>query len=80
MTKEDIIECLNHPKDGEKSRKLLAFCSVPRTYNEMERGSNVKGSGLFKSLVELKKSGAIAFADGKYFTTQLGLETLKSLQ
>ncbi len=79
MTKEEIIECLNHPKDGDRNRKLLAFCSIPKTYNEMERGSNVKGSGLFKSLVELKKSGAIAFADGKYFATPAGLEILQTL-
>ncbi len=77
MTKEEIIACLNDPKDGENNRKLLAFCNVPRTYAEMGRGSNVKGAGLFRALVELKKSGALEFADGKYFASQLALEVLK---
>ena len=79
MTKEDIIKCLNDSKSGDRNRRLLAFCSVPRTFKEMGK-SSVKGGGLFKSLVELKKSGALAFADGKYFASPPALEVLKSLQ
>lgn len=80
MTKEDVIECLNNAKSGDRNRRLLTFCSEPKTWKEMGRDCNVKGGGLFKSLVELKKSGALAFADGKYFGTPVALEALKSLQ
>ncbi len=75
MTKEKIEEFLNS-KNRENYRKLLAFCKDPRTFNELEK-SGVKGD-LFKVLVDLKTSEAIAFANGKYFTTQLGLDSMKS--
>ena len=78
MTREAIEECLTHPKKGENYRILLAFCREPKPYGEMGR-SGVKGD-LFKVLVELKKNGGLAFADGKYFSTELGLEVLKSIQ
>lgn len=77
MSREDIIECLTHRKNGENNRKLLAFCREPRTWNEMGK-SGVKGD-VFKPLVELKKVGALAFADGKYFSTEIGLDALGSL-
>ena len=77
MTRGAIEECLTHPKNGENSRKLLAFCREPKPYGEMGR-AGVKGD-LFKVLVELKKNGALAFADGKYFSTELDLEVLKSI-
>ena len=78
MTKEDIQKCLTHPKNGENNRKLLAFCSEPRTFGEMGK-SGVKGD-VFNVVVELKKAGALEFADGKYVSTQLAMEVLKSLQ
>jgi len=33
---------------------------------------------LFKILADLKISEAIAFANGKYFSTQLGLDSMKT--
>lgn len=78
MTKEAIIECLNDRKKGEEKRKLLAFLREPKTISEMER-SGVKRY-LFDVIVELKNVDAVAFADGKYFATQIALEALKSLQ
>jgi len=78
LTREDIEECLTDSKNGEVSRKLMAYCREPKPYGEMGR-SGIKGD-LFKRLVELKKNGAIAFADGKYFSTELGLEVLKSIE
>ena len=78
MTREAIEECLTHPKNGENNRKLLAFCREPKPYGEMGR-SGIKGD-LFKRLVELKTNGALEFADGKYFSTKLGLDALKSIE
>jgi len=78
LTREAIEECLTHPKNGENNRKLLAFCREPKPYGEMGR-SGIKGD-LFKVLVELKKNEALAFADGKYFSTELGLDVLKSIE
>jgi hypothetical protein len=78
LTREAIEECLTDPKNGEVSRKLMAFCREPKPYGEM--GSSGIQGDVFKRLVELKKNGGIAFADGKYFSTELGLEVLKSLE
>jgi len=78
LTREDIIQCLTDPKNRDNNRKLLAFCIEPKTMGEMGR-AGVKGD-LFKVLVDLKKAGALAFADGKYFATPLALEVQKSLQ
>lgn len=76
MTREEIAERLNHSKNGESYRKLLNFCREPRTYNEMGK-AGVKD--FFKILVELKTAGALEFVDGKYVSTQLALDVLKSL-
>ena len=77
MTREAIDECLKHHKNGESCIKLLAFCREPKTYSQIK---NVRIRGdLFKRLVELKVSGAISFADGKYFSTEQGLDVLKSI-
>jgi hypothetical protein len=78
LTREDIMQCLTDRKNGENSRKLLAFCREPKTMSEMGK-AGVRGD-LFKVLVDLKKADALAFADGKYFATPLALEVLKSLQ
>jgi CBS domain-containing protein len=73
-----IKECLTHPRNGENNRKLVAFCSEPKTYSEMVARAGVRGD-MFKVVVDLKKSGALAFADGKYFSTEQGLDALKSI-
>jgi hypothetical protein len=78
MTKEEIAEYLNHPKQGENRRKLVAFCREPRNFNEMKR-SGVKGD-LFKVLVELKTLDALEFANGKYSSSQEAIEVLDSIQ
>jgi hypothetical protein len=72
---ESIKSCLNN-KNGEKNRQLLMFCKEPKTYNEITK-SGIKGD-LFSAIAELKKCGAIAFSDGKYFATKEGLEALSS--
>jgi len=77
MTRESIEECLKHRKNGEDNRKLLAFCREPKTYGEMGR-ARIRGD-LLKTLVGLKMNGAIAFTDGKYFSTELGIDVLKSI-
>ena len=77
MTREAIDECLKHHKNGESNIKLLTFCREPKTYNEIQN-ARIKGD-VFKRLVELKVSSAIAFADGKYFSTEQGLDALKSI-
>jgi hypothetical protein len=76
MTKEDVMNCLNHAKNGADNRKLLAFCREPKAYSELTR-AGVKRE-LFKVLVDLKNSGAIDFADGKYFSTEQALNLLDS--
>ena len=77
--KEQILNCLNDPKNGEANRKLLAFCKEPTTFAEMEKRAGVKGD-LLKVLVALKNAEGIAWVDGKYYSTPLGLEVLASLQ
>lgn len=74
MTKEKIEEFLNS-KNGENYRKLLAFCKDPRTVGELGK-AGIKGD-FFRVLVDLKTAGAITFADGKYVSTQLGLDLMK---
>ena len=80
LTREDIIQCLTDPKNRDNNNKLLAFCIGigPQTMEGMKR-AGVRGD-LFKVLVDLKKAGALAFADGKYFATPLAIEAQKSLQ
>ena len=77
MTREAIDECLKHHKNGENNIKFLTFCREPKTYSEV-KNTRIKGD-LFKRLVELKLNGALAFVDGKYFSTKQGLDALKSI-
>ncbi len=76
MTKEDVMGCLNHNKNGADNRKLVEFCREPKAYGELSR-SGVKRE-LFKVLVDLKNCGAISFADGKYFSTEEALNIIDS--
>ena len=78
LTKEDILKCLNASKNQENNRKLLAFCSVPRTFDEMKK-AGIKGN-LFDSLADLKRADALSFADGKYFASPMAIEIQKTLQ
>ena len=77
MIREEIVEALTHRKNGENNRKLLDFCREPCTFGRMGR-AGVRGD-VFKILVELKKSGAIAWKEGKYYSTPEALEILDSL-
>ena len=77
MTREDIVETLNCPKNGENNRTLLAFCREPKTWGEISQ-ARVRGDK-FNTLAELKKSGALLFTDGKYFGTKIALDILDSL-
>ena len=77
MTREDILQCLNTSKNRESNRKLLTFCAVPKTFEEMKK-AGIKGN-LFESLADLKKADALSFADGKYFASRLALEIQKTL-
>ncbi len=77
MTREDVVECLNHSKNGTDNRKLVEFCREPKAYSELNK-AGVKRE-LFKVLVDLKNSGALSFADGKYFSTEQALGVLDSI-
>ena len=77
MTRDDIVNCLNHSKNGKDNRKLVAYCREPKAYGEL-RKAGVKRE-LFKVLVDLKNSGALSFADGKYFSTEQALDVLDSI-
>ena len=78
MSEQDILKCLNAARNKEGNRKLLAFCAVPRTFDEMKK-AGVKGN-LFEALADLKKADALQFADGKYFASPLAIELQKTLQ
>ena len=77
MGREDIERNLKDPKNGENNRKLLAFCKTPRTVPELGK-AGVKGN-VYNVLADLKRAGAVDFVDGKYVSTQLGLDTLNAL-
>ena len=84
MSKEEIIKALNG-KDGSGYRTILEFCRTSRTPKEIIDSFAVKkgkysllGNEMFAALLELKNKNAIGFENGKYFTTQLGLEALES--
>ena len=76
MSKEEILKTLNG-KNGPDSRTLLEFCKTPKTGGELMKCRTKKDA--FETIVILKNTAAIAFQDGKYFTTQLGLDILDSL-
>jgi hypothetical protein len=78
LSKEDILNCLNAAKNKDGNRKLLTFCAVPRTFDEMKK-AGIKGN-LFEALTDLKKADALQFADGKYFASPLALEIQKTIQ
>ncbi len=77
MSIEDIKECLTHPKKGKDRRTLLSFCNEAKTYAEMGR-CKVRCI-LIEPIADLKKIGALVFADGKYGATKEALDVLKSL-
>ena len=77
MTEEEIVNLLNNKRNGENNKKLLEFCREPKTYQQM-RKTGIEGDVL-KTLVELKKAGAIAWESGKYYATKEGLRILDSL-
>ena len=76
MSKEDVAKILNDKKNGTDSRALLDFCKVPRAVQELERCKTKRE--IFSVLTELASKNAIAFENGRYHTTPLGLEALKS--
>jgi hypothetical protein len=59
LMREEIVKILNDPRNGENSRKLLAFCRQSRTFGEMGK-AGVRGD-LIKVLGDLKRFGAIMF-------------------
>lgn len=77
MSKEEILKILNDKKSGADGKTLLEFCRTPRTGGEIMRCKTKNDA--FSTLVDLKNKVAIAFEDGKYYTTELGLEVLESL-
>ncbi len=76
--KEQIVKCLTDKKRGESNRRLLAFCKEPRTPAEIDKVP-LKGGDPLQMLVDLKNAEALAFAEGKYYATPLGLEVLSTL-
>ena len=77
LTRENIQDCLKHPKNGDNNRKLLTFLRTPRTVGDLSR-AGIKGNAI-NVLTELKKAGAVDFVDGKYIASQLGLDVLNSI-
>jgi len=77
MSKEEIIKSLNDKKNGNDSKIVLEFCKEPRTPQEVIQQCKTKRE-VFAALVELKNNGALDFANGKYFTTKIGIDALNS--
>ena len=73
MSREEVTKILNG-KNGKDYKMLLEFCKAARTGGEIMKVRVKKD--VFAILVELKGKGAIAFTEGKYYTTPLGLEAL----
>ena len=75
---EQIVSCLNDKTKGEDNRRLLAFCKVPKTAEEIRRAA-VKGD-VYQLLQNLKNVEALSSANGKYFLTPLGFIALQALE
>lgn len=75
---EQIIVCLNDKKKGEDCRRLLAFCEVPKTEEEI-RCTPVKGNVL-QILRDLRDAEALSSDNGKYLVTPLGFIALQALR
>ncbi len=73
LTKEEIAEAFKS-KNSDNYKKLINFCKEPKTYSQMGK-AGIKGD-VFKILVDLKKIGALSWADGKYFSTKEAIEIL----
>jgi hypothetical protein len=65
MNKE-TLDILNG-KNGKDTKKLLDFCALPRTPNEV---FNFNVKNVSDILVKLMKSNAIVFKNGKYVATE----------
>ena len=81
----EIVKALND-RDGSGYGTILEFCKTPKAPQEIidafavKRGKySLLGNEVFTALLELKNKDAIGFNNGKYFTTQLGLEALASI-
>ena len=74
---EELLEQLRRYLEDEEYRKLLSFCCEPRDWRELTK-AGVKRDRLFDILRDLKLVKALAFADGKYYTTEMAKSLLES--
>ncbi len=77
MNEEELAQ-LRRYLENEDYRKLLSFCCEPRDWREL-RKAGVKQERLFDVLRDLKLVKALAFADGKYYTTETAKSLLESI-
>lgn len=76
MGKEEILKTLNDKRKND-GKLLLDFCKTPRAPGDL-KNCRTKND-MIDILVVLKNGNAIAFENGKYITTPLGLETLAAI-
>ena len=55
---------------------LLCFCVEPKDWQQIQK-FKIRGNKLMKILTELKLVEALAFADGKYYTTPFAQDYIK---
>lgn len=62
------IELLKQHLLDDNYLKLLSFCKIPKSFNEMKTIKINQGK-LFEALKDLKVNKTLLFADGKYYTS-----------
>ena len=75
MSKEEVIKYLVDKKCNGDSKIILEFCKEPKTGGDLMRFCKTKKE-IFSTIVDLKVKGAVAFENGKYITTKLGLDII----
>ncbi|MCD6480633.1 hypothetical protein J7L65_07640 [Candidatus Bathyarchaeota archaeon] len=77
MNEEELAQ-LRRYLENEDYRKLLSFCCEPRDWRELGK-AGVKQERLFDIVRDLKLVKALAFANGKYYTTEMAKSLLESI-
>lgn len=75
MSKEEVIKYLTDKKSNGDSKIILEFCKEPKTSSDLMQKCKTKKE-MFSIIVDLKVKGAVAFENGKYATTKLGLDII----
>ncbi len=76
MNEEELAQ-LRRYLENEDYRKLLSFCCEPRNWRELSK-AGIRQERLFDIVRDLKLVKALAFADGKYYTTEMAKSLLES--